>query len=87
MPTFTEIADDLATRIKARGRLCGVTLTPGARLPTTQQIADEYGVSEATAYRALVLLTRDGLIRGEPGRARFVVDNSAAEGGDVTDVG
>lgn len=79
MPTFTEIADDLARRIRSRGVLCGVKLTPGARLPTTQEIADEYGVSESTAYRALVLLVHDGLVRGEPGRARFVA------GGEITD--
>lgn len=66
MPTFTEIADDLAERIK-RGEWA-----PGDRLPSTQEIADEYGVSESTAYRALVLLTDRGLIYGEAGRARYV---------------
>lgn len=76
MPTYREIADAIAERIS------GGELKPGARLPSTQQIADEYGVSEATAYRALSLLTDRGLIRGEPGRARFV-----AGGDEPADVG
>lgn len=89
MPTYREIADDLAARIAAGWPPAADGLR---RLPTTQEIADEYGVSEATAYRALVLLGDRKLIRGEPGRARYVVgdtggDNSAAEGGSVTDVG
>lgn len=68
-PTYREIADDLATRIKAGD------WTPGARLPTTEEFAAEYGVSEATAYRALSLLIDRGTIRGEQGRARFVPDD------------
>jgi GntR family transcriptional regulator len=63
---FTEIADDLERRIGAG------EWAPGDRLPSTQRFADEYAVSEATAYRALVLLTDRGLIYGEPGRARYV---------------
>jgi GntR family transcriptional regulator len=83
MPTFTEIADDIERRIKTGQQLGEVTLAPGVRLPTTQQIADEYGVSEATAYRALVLLGEGGrkIIRGEPGRARFVVGPPPADVG------
>lgn len=83
MPTYREIADAIAAKIRAGAE----GYTPGARLPTTKQIGAEYGASEATAYRALSILTDRRLIRGEPGRARFVVDNSAAEGDDVTDVG
>ena len=68
MPTYREIADDIARRIAAG------EWPPGARLPSTEEFRIEYGVSEATAYRALSLLVDRGVVRGEPGRARFVVD-------------
>ena len=66
MPTYREMADDIAVRIE-RG-----DWPPGARLPSTEQFRIEYEVSEATAYRALVLLIDRGLIYGEHGRGRFV---------------
>lgn len=68
MPTYREMADMIAARISA-----GVW-KPGERLPKTDDFAEEYGVSEATAYRALSLLVDRGVIRGEQGRARFVAD-------------
>ena len=63
-----QIADAIAARIK------GGEWAPGARVPTTEEFAAEYGVSEATAYRALSLLVYAGLLRGEIGRGRFVAD-------------
>ena len=72
MPTYREIADAIAARIRAG------ELAPGEQLPTTREVAAAYDVSEATAYRALSLLVDRGLVRGEPGRARFVAT-------DVTD--
>jgi len=74
--TYREIADAIAARIAAGD------WTPGDRLPTTEAIASEYRCSEATAYRALVLLIDRGLVRGERGRARFV---AGGEDTDVTD--
>lgn len=65
-PTYREIADRITERIAAG------EWQPGARLPTTEEFAADYGVSEATAYRALSLLIDRGTIRGEQGRARFV---------------
>ena len=64
--TYREIADDLAARIKAG------EWKPGEMIPSTQDVADSYGVSEATAYRALSLLVDRGVVRGEVGRGRFV---------------
>lgn len=78
MPTFREVADDLAKRIAAGWP---PSVDGQRRLPTTQEIADHYEVSEATAYRALVLLTDRRLIRGEPGRARFVAGDDPADVG------
>lgn len=63
-----QIADAIAARIRAG------EWPPGAKVPTTEEFADEYGVSEATAYRALSLLVYAGVLRGEGGRGRFVPD-------------
>ena len=65
-PTYREIADTITTRITAG------EWRRGERLPTTEEFAAQYEVSEATAYRALSLLIDRGTIRGEQGRARFV---------------
>lgn len=68
MPTYREIANLIADRITAG------EWAPGDRLPSTEQFRVEYGVSEATAYRALSLLVDRGVVRGEAGRARFVAE-------------
>lgn len=75
--TYREIADLIAAQIRAG------TLEPGERLPSTTDYAAEYDVSEATAYRALSLLVDRGLVRGEPGRARYVVDEPGTPGSGV----
>lgn len=64
--TYRQIADDLAARIKAG------EWKRGDRIPSTQDVADAYGVAEATAYRALSLLVDRGVVRGEVGRGRYV---------------
>lgn len=65
--TYRQIADALAARIKAG------EWKRDAQIPSTQAVADEYEVSEATAYRALSLLVDRGVVRGEPGRGRYVI--------------
>jgi len=47
---------------------------PGEQLPTVRQIADQYGVSVATARRALVILRDDALITVTPGWGVFRSD-------------
>lgn len=69
MPTYREIADAIAARI-ARG-----DWAPGAKLPTTAAFAKEYGVAEASAYRALVLLIDRGLVVGRRGSGRYVPES------------
>jgi DNA-binding GntR family transcriptional regulator len=66
--TFREVAAAIEVRIKAG------EWSLGEKLPTTMDFAEQYGVSEASAYRALVLLVDRGLIRGEPGRGRYIAD-------------
>lgn len=74
MPTWREMANEIAERI-ANGEW-----PAGARLPTTDDFAAQYGTSEATAYRALSLLVDRGVIRGVRGSGRFVAGDT-----DVTD--
>ncbi|MFV2106043.1 MULTISPECIES: GntR family transcriptional regulator [unclassified Micromonospora] len=51
-------------------------LAPGDKLPSTAELADKYGVSKGTAYRALSLLHERDLIIGQQGRGTYVADHS-----------
>ncbi|GAA3083743.1 hypothetical protein GCM10020000_82430 [Streptomyces olivoverticillatus] len=59
-PPFRRIADEIARRI-AEG-----TLAPGERVPSTRQIAREWGVALATATKALTTLRLEGLVEARP---------------------
>lgn len=65
---YRRIADDLTAKIKSG------ELTPGAKLPSTTQLADQFGVSVATAYRAVSLLHDRDLVIGQPGRGVYVAE-------------
>jgi DNA-binding transcriptional regulator YhcF (GntR family) len=60
-PPYRRIAGQIAQRI-ADG-----DLAPGARVPSTRQIVQRYGVAMATASKVLAELRRLGLVRAEPG--------------------
>ncbi|NJC70727.1 GntR family transcriptional regulator [Planosporangium thailandense] len=47
-------------------------LTPGDRLPTEAEIAEQFGVGRSTAREALKLLEQEGLVVAEQGRGRFL---------------
>lgn len=47
---------------------------PGARLPSARELADEHGVSEATAREALGTLKAEGLAVTAVGAGTFVPD-------------
>lgn len=68
MPTYREIADTIAARIRDGED----GWRPGQWIPTTLDIAAEQQVSEATAYRALMLLVDRRLIIGQAPVGRFV---------------
>ena len=72
MPTapaeYRRIADELTAQIRAGD------LAPGSKLPSTAELAEQYGVSVATAYRAVSLLHDRDLVVGQPGRGVFVAD-------------
>lgn len=47
-------------------------LRPGARLPSTGTLMEEYGVANTTVQKALQLLKEEQLLVGQPGRGVFV---------------
>jgi DNA-binding GntR family transcriptional regulator len=63
-----EIARRLAAEIRSGRR------APHSRLPSTSELAEQYGVSVGTAYRAFRDLHDQGLIYGRKGLGRFVAE-------------
>jgi GntR family transcriptional regulator len=47
-------------------------LPPGAQLPSTQQLVDQYATANATVQRALSLLKDEGFLEGRPGKGVYV---------------
>lgn len=67
-PAVRDIADELLARI-ADGRLA-----PGAKLKSTRDLADEFGVGEKSIYRVISLLKASGQVEGRQGKGTFVRD-------------
>jgi GntR family transcriptional regulator len=65
-PLYRQIADVLLTRIRDDG------LRVGERIDSEPEIVAAYGVSRATATRALEHLARQGVVRRVQGRGTFV---------------
>ncbi|MGP3964385.1 GntR family transcriptional regulator [Nonomuraea sp. 3N208] len=59
-PPYARIAGDIKRRI-ADGRL-----RPGDRVPSTRQLARDWGVALATATKALAVLAQEGVVVAEP---------------------
>lgn len=68
VPLYEQLAGVLRADIKA-GRLKG-------RVPSAKGLAQEYGVSNGTAERALAILREEGLIASAMGRGHFTVTQS-----------
>ncbi|WP_143737206.1 GntR family transcriptional regulator, partial [Microbispora sp. GKU 823] len=82
-PPYARIAAEL------RRRIIEGELAPGDRVPSTRQVAAQWGVALATATRALAELRREGLVRAEP-RVGTVVAHRLARmsaGRDLDDTG
>ncbi|CAM5679458.1 hypothetical protein SALBM135S_05028 [Streptomyces alboniger] len=60
-PPYLRIAGDI------RRRIASGELAPGARVPSTRRITQEWGVAMATATKALATLNQEGLVRAVPG--------------------
>ncbi|MEU2154571.1 GntR family transcriptional regulator [Streptomyces sp. NPDC019396] len=69
-PPFRRIAAEIGRRISSG------ELAPGDRVPSTRQIAREYGVALATATKALTALRLEGLVEARP-RVGTVVTGEA----------
>ena len=68
-PLYLEIADTITEQVRT-GKL-----KPGDVLPSTAQLAEQYDVSTATAYRAVRLLHERGLVLGRPGKGVYIATN------------
>src|SRR5215218_10120787 len=66
-----QVRDALLRTIDERG------LRPGDQLPTEAEVTELFGVSRSTVREALRLLERDGVIRTEHGRGRFLAAGGA----------
>ncbi|MFI5841174.1 GntR family transcriptional regulator [Catenuloplanes sp. NPDC051500] len=51
-------------------------LPPGAKIPSTRELQEQYGVGNNAVYMAVTLLEQEGLIEGHQGKGRYVVDRS-----------
>src|SRR5215469_10913008 len=60
-PRYQQIAAELRRQIELG------ELPPGARVPSTRAIVDEWGVAMATATKVLTELRHEGLVRAVPG--------------------
>ncbi|MBN0043354.1 winged helix-turn-helix transcriptional regulator [Streptomyces actuosus] len=67
-PLWRQIAAEIIRRIKD-----GV-YPPGSRVPSTLEIAQEFGVVNATAAKAMRYVREQGWTRGEVGLGTFVAD-------------
>ncbi|WP_370270092.1 GntR family transcriptional regulator [Streptomyces sp. V4I8] len=59
-------------------------LPAGTKLPSTRELADEYGVAPGTVQRALTELRAAGLIYSHQGRGSFITETASASTEDET---
>jgi GntR family transcriptional regulator len=71
-PLYAQVRQLLRERIRSG------TWRPGQLLPNEFEIADEFGVSQGTARKALDALAQDGLVVRRQGRGTFVVEHTPA---------
>jgi DNA-binding GntR family transcriptional regulator len=78
VPPYAQIAAELREKIESGA------LQPGARVPSVRALAAEFGVSHATADKALSALRAEGLLIGGHGVVSTVAkpDTTAQSGGE-----
>jgi len=64
----------LAVAAALRERIGRDEFSPGDPLPSTAALAEQYGVSRATARRAMVVLAGEGLVESTPGWGYFLAE-------------
>lgn len=62
-----------------RDRIVSGEWPPGRLLPSTRDLATEFGVSSGTVEVAVGWLRRDGWLATHPGKGRYVADNPPAD--------
>ncbi|KAB8190219.1 GntR family transcriptional regulator [Nonomuraea phyllanthi] len=67
-PGYLQIADDLRAQIR------GGSLAPGAPLPSTAKLAEQYDASLSVVKLAVGVLRTEGLVIGQQGKGVFVRD-------------
>ncbi|MFD6967700.1 TetR/AcrR family transcriptional regulator C-terminal domain-containing protein [Streptomyces sp. NPDC059979] len=68
-PPYLRIAGAIRRRIDSG------ELEPGARIPSTRRITQEWGVAMATATKVLATLKQEGLVRAVPGVGTVVAES------------
>lgn len=53
-------------------RILNCTYPAGSMLPSEEQLVNEWDMSRTTVIRALQILSRDGWIKSQQGKGRFV---------------
>ncbi|WP_413757669.1 GntR family transcriptional regulator [Streptomyces sp. MMBL 11-3] len=61
-----------------RSRIEDGTYPPRNRVPSVQQIVEEFGIATATAQKVNVGLKKEGLLYTEPGMGSFVSPDAPA---------
>jgi DNA-binding GntR family transcriptional regulator len=67
-----------------RAKIRSGQLTAGTKLPSTRELAEEYGVAAGTVQRALTELRTAGLIYSHQGRGSFITDTATESSEDST---
>ncbi|MEH1164214.1 winged helix-turn-helix domain-containing protein [Micromonospora sp. CPCC 205539] len=72
MPTekvdYRRIANEITEKIKSGN------LAPGEKLPSTRELAEEYGVHISTINRVMTILKDRELVEGHPGKGVYVAE-------------
>jgi DNA-binding GntR family transcriptional regulator len=68
-PLWQQVADDLRAEITAGH------LTPGARLPSEIELAEQYAVSRVTIRHSIKALAEESLLEAVHGRGTFVASS------------
>jgi GntR family transcriptional regulator len=79
-PGYLQIADDLREQIR------GGSLPPGAPLPSTAQLAEQYDASLSVVKMAVGILRNEGLVVGQQGKGVFVREEESPAERPATDL-
>ena len=71
LPRYAQLADLL------RGRIERGVWGPGSRLPSLEQLIEEFSLARVTVRQAIELLHREGLVSPQQGRGTFVTARPA----------